>query len=96
MVELVIKINENEVNKECGLCGSLVNLRKGPQLFRADNWRLVCYSCGEEHNPELCHVIPGVRGMLDVLGYLEETGQLREFVAKGGHISDLRDNPNSK
>ena len=38
----------------------------------------------------------GVRGMLDLLGYLEETGQLREFVAKGGKLSDLHENPNSK
>ena len=82
MVELVLKINENEVRKECGLCGKLVNFRKGPQLFRADNWKLVC-GCGGSHAPELYEIIPEVREFLSYYAYLERMDRLRESEAKG-------------
>jgi len=85
MVELVIKVNENEVRKECGLCGNSVNFRKGPQLFRADNWKLVC-DCGGSHAPELYEIIPEVRDFLRELDYLESMDRLREFEAKGEDI----------
>ena len=83
MVELVIKINEHEVNKECGLCKKVEKFRTGPQLFRADNWRLVCHTCGGEHNPELCHIIPEMRDALAHLDYLERMDRLRKCEAKG-------------
>ena len=83
MVELVIKINEHEVNKECGLCKKVEKFRTGPQLFRADNWRLVCYSCGGEHKPELSEIIPEVREYIGYGAYLDSMERLRELKAKG-------------
>ncbi len=86
MVEIVIKINEHEVNKECGLCEKARKFRTGPQLFRADNWKLVCYACGGSHNPKLCHIIPEVQDCLAQLDYLESMDRLRECKAKGEDI----------
>jgi len=86
MMELVIKINKHDVNKECGLCGKAKDFHSGPQLFRADNWSLVCHTCGGEHNPKLVQIIPEVRDALAQLDYLEGMDQLAEREAQGEDI----------
>jgi len=53
------------------------------QVSFSRNLSLVCYTCGGEHNPELCHVIPEVRDFLAELDYAERMDRLRECEAKG-------------
>jgi len=55
------------------------------QLFRVDNWNLVC-DCGGSPAPELYEIIPEVQDMLDGLAYREEMGQFAEFKAIGEEI----------
>ncbi len=92
MIERVIKINNRSVNKECGLCKKPADFRTGPQLFRADNWSLVCHTCGGEHNPELVHIIPEVRDAFAQLDYIESLHEFREREAQGEDIFPFDEN----
>lgn len=56
-VELAIKLNDESYQYECALCGDERTSAKGPELFLADSWDLVCDECGRKYAPLLAAMI---------------------------------------
>lgn len=56
-VRLAIKISNFESADPCAICGEPVWSDRGPEIFMADSWAMVCCSCAREHAPELCALI---------------------------------------
>lgn len=56
-IELAIKINDESADYECALCGDARVSAKGPELFLADSWDLVCDECGRKYAPLLAALI---------------------------------------
>ena len=56
-VQLAIKLNEESSEYECAICGDKRLSAKGPELFLADTWDLVCDECGRRYAPLLTALI---------------------------------------
>jgi hypothetical protein len=57
MTHLILRCQENDTAAVCGLCGHLVDLEAGNQLFRADRDEPVCHDCGRRHAPALAALV---------------------------------------
>lgn len=56
-VHLAIKLNDESYQYECALCGDERVSAKGPELFLADSWDVVCDECGRKYAPLLAAMI---------------------------------------
>ena len=52
-IQLAIKLNEESSEFECAVCGDERISAKGPEIFLADSWDLVCDECGRKYAPLL-------------------------------------------
>lgn len=57
MRKLAIKMNNVATNDPCAICGERTDPALGPELFLADNWKLVCWECGYKYAPELVAIL---------------------------------------
>lgn len=53
MRELAIKISHVTTVVPCALCKTETEPNEGPDLFAADTWETVCWTCGREAAPQL-------------------------------------------
>ena len=57
MRELAIKVSHVTAVVPCALCGEETEPNEGPDLFTADTWETVCWTCGKAAAPQLVSLL---------------------------------------